>query len=340
MIRRSVPAVIVAALLLLTGCTADPAPEPAPTTTAPAEPPVAAERPYPAFGGACERVLDAEEVRAASGTAAEPQPLAPYAQIWAVAALGGLSCRWGEGNDLVLSATVMPADAAAGPIAEQNAALPSCYAVDAPGGARDSCAFGVVADGWWFAGVLTAAPGVDGAAAAEALGAAFAARAAGATPETVAAPEGAWATAHADCAALDGEVGAAELLGSPGLAASAANGPASAGPGVYVALGLTGYLACIWDGGTGQVPGFSIEVVPGAAWALDDVLRLPGAEETEVDGAVRAVRASPLVGAELDYLYLSDGVNLLILEPTYHSVPASALAPIVPALVAALGAGE
>ncbi|QTX05111.1 hypothetical protein [Agromyces archimandritae] len=329
--RRPAFALVVLTALVLTACSS-PEPRPIPSGTAEPSEQATPERPYPAFGGDCAAVLGADEVRAATGVDAEVQSLAPYAQIWAVASLGGLSCRWGAGQAPALSATVMPASFAD----EAGEGRTNCYDVQAEGGVSQSCSFSSIAGDWWFAGVVTSAPGMPGTEAVELVTAAFAERAGDASPETPTVPAGAWRTDPEGCGELDAEVDAAGTLGSPGLTASRANGAAGVGPGVYGAMAESGYVACIWEGGTGEVPGFSIEVVPGAGWALDDVMRLPDAVETEVAGADRAIVASPVAGAELEYLYLTDGVNLLIVEPTYDGVGAAALEPLVPGLVAAL----
>jgi hypothetical protein len=255
---------------------------------------------------------------------------------WTVEQLGGILCSWTDAaNHQLLWMTIIPTAAAGAQVAEQNGGQPFCYGGDVAAGQSDACSFGTLLGPWWLAGVAYTAEGshLHSVDAIAAVAADLSPRLAGEDARVPVAHPGTWTTSL-DCVAVATAAGLATVLADPALSGGNGNGGAELGPGVYGAQAATGYRSCMWDDGTGAGPNdFTIEVIPGAAWVLTQG-GLVGTHTVTVTGAESALTA-PVEGASVSCLYVSDGTNLLILEPN-TSVDVLSLTPVVRPLLAAL----
>lgn len=325
--------------VVLSGCSAatKPSPSSPPLASVSASPSAAANaRPSLALDGKCASALTESEVSAAVGATVTLKPSRAFADTWSVQQLGGIACTWANASKAdLLWVTIIPAAAAGAQVAKQNDGQPNCYGGDVAVGQSDACSFGTVIGPWWFAGVAYTAEGshLRSKDAIASLTSALSPRLAAADARVPSTAPGTWSTAL-DCDVVAKAADLATVLGDPALVGGRGNGGAELGPGVYGALAATGYRSCMWDDGSSPGPNaFTIEVIPGGAWVLTQG-GLVGATRVDVAGAVSAMEA-PVPGASGTYLYVSDGINLLVLAPN-TSVAVSSLTPAVAPLLRAL----
>lgn len=325
------------AVALLSGCVVTSSASPSGALSASPTPTVVAAdtRRALAFSGNCASALTVAQVGSAVGAAVTLDPTIAFADTWAVQQLDGIFCTWTDtSNHRLLGITIIPTATAGAQVAKQDDGQPYCYD-DVAAGQPDACSFGTVLGPWWFAGVAYTAEGshfrsVDAIAA---LTVDLSPRLAGEDARVSSAHPAMWSTSL-DCAAVATVADLATVLADPALTGGNANGGAELGPGVYGAQAAAGYRSCMCDDGNGTGPNaFTIEVIPGAAWVLTQG-GLVGTYPATVPGASAAVEAVA-AGAPVTYLCVTDGTNLLILEPN-TSIDVAAVIPAVAPLLTAL----
>lgn len=331
-------ALLIAIGVGLTGCVAPTASpsvspsaskSPSPSSTPPTQPELA-------FGGDCGAALTLAEVGAATGArvTSYSEPANPI--DWSVQQIGGLACYWQDASSYLLAwVTIIPAATAGDQVAKQDADEPYCYGGDVSKGESDSCSFGLEIGDWWFAGVLytAAGSGLHSQLGIDALTAAITPRLQNEkTPVRFVTP-GTWSTSL-DCAAISARANLAAVLNRPSLIGEEGNGVPELGPGVYGAMTASGYRECMWTDVRDTGPsGFTVEVVPGGAWALTHG-GIVGGTPVDVPGAKTSLKAA-IYGTD-EFLFVTDGSNLLILESNYTTQDVMSLAPAVAPLLAAL----
>jgi hypothetical protein len=297
--------------------------------------------PSPVLGANCGALFSDAYVSELLGTPVTAQELfldSPIQQ--AVPTLNGLSCEWspipradGSGSGASVTAVVLNSALAPPGSTDDSCAggAATATSVDAIG-----CRFGVIVGDLWLSGVAYAPAGTaedDVRSVVADLSDAFGAFPVGYTPARPALPVSAWAAP--DCAELSRTAGVAATLESPGLVGNevAVAGDDSA-RGNSAAQVRAGVFACAWyhPGPTpdGQFGGFSIQGLPGGAWAQSQVLAIPGASVVDIAGVELAVRVPTAFGHET--LDVFDGVNWL------QVAAAGTLDPVLPALPALLDA--
>ena len=327
--------------VVLSGCsaaTSPSSPSPSSAVAASSTPTAAAavSRPDLAFGGDCASALTTAQVASAVGAEVTLDAPSAFADTWTVEQLGGIRCSWTDGsNHQLVWMTIIPTAAAGAQVAKQNAGQPYCYGGDVAAGQSDACSFGTVLGPWWFAGVAYTAEGshLHSVDAIAALTADLSPRLMGEDARVPLSHPATWSTSL-DCAAVAASADLASVLADPALTGGPGNGGAELGPGVYGAQVATGYRSCMWDDGSDTGPkAFTIEVIPGAAWVLTQG-GLVGTHAVKAAGASAAVEAM-VPGDRVTYLYVTDGTNLLILEPN-TSVDVATLIPVVAPVLTAL----
>lgn len=278
-----------------------PTPTPTPTAT-PAPPPPEG---VVAFDGSCENVLSTEEVSQALGVAMEE--FGPQWSTGAAERLGGIECTWRNATpspypSLVVSvypAAVVPADE----LVEHEAqcAWEEGWAESAaPCNARS-----IVGDVWIS---MSAYPGLEDAATLDRLAESVAGRLSDFPSPRPEASTDAWWTLPA-CGVIDASVD----IAAPFTASSQLLLPTKTS-------GIAGRVGaierCEWSLDEGRV-NVALRVIPGGAAAFDTIASSENAVLVEVDGAVAATTAMDDDPWEKYFpvLAVSDGVNLLILQP-------------------------
>lgn len=334
---------IVALAVVLSGCAAAQNPSsasrsPSASSSLSARPTTTASvRPDLAFDGKCESALTDSDVSKAVGATVHLMPPDADAMTWSVQQLGGIACRWADPSNAPLFwMTIIPAAAAGAQVAKQDAEQPYCYGGNVAAGEQDSCSFGVVVGLWWFSGVAYTAKNsyLHSTTAIDQLTAALTPRLPAATAPVPAASSARWST-NLDCSSVATRADVGSALHDQTLMVNPGNGPAEAGPGVYGAMAASGYLSCAWNtDGTNSVHAFTIKVLPGAAWVLDHGGVTSGSP-VDMAGVSAALSVPNSSGAEPG-LYVSDGTNLMIIEPNNVGTDVMTFAPVVKPLLAAL----
>jgi hypothetical protein len=315
------------AIASIAGCAASPVAGAKPTASpAPSASSAPAASPTPAPVTAPERVFDGScaAVPAADLSVDFGVTVTPLEAEWdrdpeyiAVAHAGGIRCVWGDSpaaDSVWLSVVVLPTSV----LGEPDQFEPECTE-------GYGCVFSADLEGFSLFGVLvnhTAT--VDATTAAyEAVSARFSAAVSAEEQPAPYAADGAWPKGVA-CETLDqqGLVGAA--IGAAGAAAYPWGGDAEPNPGVYRAGEGAGVTQCGWnDAGEQSV---KLSVLPGGAWAEEDVAAAAGATPVTVEGA----SAAYAVG---DRLHVFSGSNWLVMTID----PAKPLDPLYPAAASLIG---
>jgi len=132
----------------------------------------------------------------------------------------------------------------------------------------------------------------------------------------------------------------AETVQSPDLVGNDVDtaGSSDSAAGIQAAQAGAKVFACAWyhsgPAPDGQLDGFSIQGLPGGAWAHSRVLALPGARVVDVAGADLAVRVPTALGH--DMLDVFDGGNWLQISRADGLEP---VLPVLPGLLDALESG-
>ena len=331
-----------ALLLLITGCSGpvvaiDSTP---PTVSAAAPTPTATSavlpKPELAFGGACDAIFADAEVSSLAGTEVAEIGEATSDGGWAAEVLGGVNCTWADatGRPFVWL-TVIPATGLDETIADASVDQPWCYGGDSVVGADGTCSFSTLVDGYWLAGVFNVADGsgllaTDGI---EALAGTLGARAAAIPAAAPMRSDAMWREAP-DCSEFASRVGTTSILGGVELEAEPGSKGGEAGPGFYGALAAVGNGVCVWSSAEGQYL-FTSEIMPGAGWAVQELIDRGDATAVSIEGAAAAASASSVDHATS--IYATDGVNLAWLTFPAGSVDPGHLPAFVSAVIAAAG---
>lgn len=317
----AVLAVVVAvALMFLFNETPSPAAAPSTPASTPDSTPTVASvmEPTVPFSGDCTQVLTPAQLEALLGpgwrTKDEAYGAGDWPDVWDVALQtgGGLECGWvasaqpAEREGSALDVVVLPASTVPATFATEYAAI-QC----GPDYDSTSCRVGKVAGDAWVM-VRDAAPSPESPSetfllrALEEVGTTV-----GSTFDGRRAPRhDAW-MALPDCESLGGQIRLHEIIGDH-YVDGYWEGSLLPEEVLRREAGLS--TTCPWYTGDGQTApdgGFYIvgaTVVPGGAWAWDDIAAFEAATEVPVDGAEAAV-----VFAEApNYrLFVSDGVNVI-----------------------------
>ncbi|GAB2452036.1 hypothetical protein HD599_002532 [Conyzicola lurida] len=321
--RVTIAAVVVLFAGGLSACAAEPPADADPTATVaptPTTEPVELTSPERLLDGDCEALFTSADVAGLVGTALQPSSsewsLDPDYLV--IGQLGGIDCTWTE----------LPVP---GGVALSLIALPTSQVTRSPTTECTpgyGCIFGSVEGDFSLYGVLydPTAPIATTTAATQAITAAFAA-----ATSTVTAPEpyvvdAEWPT-EIDCATLDagGLIGAA--AGGAGGAGMEWGGDAEPNTGYYAAQTPAGVTKCGWAGAGDE--NAVVTVLPGGAWAVDEVSTAAGAAPVEVEGADSAVAVG-------DRLHVFAGDNWFTITVT--SAGTDAFVPAAAELVAELDA--
>jgi hypothetical protein len=291
------------------------------------------------LGGDCSALLSTADVSALLGAPVAPVTGRSMSPLHAaVAAMGGLSCLWseGDGQNMAALSTVVEAATAydvrgTGPVDDGVWCYGSLPAME--------CSFSVVSGPLWMSGHVYTAAGeneADARAAVTSLGDDFRALEL-AEPAREAAQATAWSLS--DCSELDGTVDVGALLQSPGFRGSTSDVvPGDIDGGIYAAVDTLGVFGCDWyqqtDVPEGDLGGFSVVALPGGAWVKAQALAWPGATEIDLPGVELAVLVpwDPAV-PDQESLNVFDGVNWLQVTSRQDVM---ATVPVIPTLVAAL----
>jgi hypothetical protein len=354
---------VLVSAVALAGCS--PAPTGADVPAAPTPTRPAAAAPAPSGPTAPDQVLDGDcsalfpdaVVSELLGTTVAARELFLDSPIThAVPTLGGLDCEWTApaGADgavtaaslraVVLSSQVLSGTAQDSVILAAGTEDVSCVTgvITASSVDAGACSFTARAGELWLSGVVYSPAGTpeDGIRSAVAtLSDEFRALPTGdavapAVPKT---PAGGTAWVPPACGDLSAAAGVTETLHSPDLVGNDVDttGGSDSAAGIQAAQAGAEVFACAWyhsgPAPAGQLDGFSIQGLPGGAWAQDRVLALPGARVVDVPGADLAVRVPTAVGH--DTLDVFDGVNWLQISRADGLEP---VLPVLPALLDAL----
>ena len=296
------------------------------------------------FGGDCARLFTDDVVGTALGTGMTLQTeFDDSPNMNAVPTLSGLECTWAEPAALTegipvagLSAVVLSTTAA---VTSPDSV--TCYSgvVTMSSDAQSTCRFAITAGDVWLSGTVFGSAGAtedDLRTSVATLSADFTALPASEAP-VPALPAGAWRPPV--CTDLSENAGVSSALASPDL--SAGDVDTSGGEwadGAYAANSGAGVFACSWyqTGQTpdGQVDGFSIQALPGGAWAEAQARALPGATVVTIPGVELAVHVPPPAEG-YETLDVFDGPNWLQVTRATGLDP---VLPAVPGLIDALNA--
>ncbi len=329
MARRFAGAALAAALLLLTGCAASPAPAATPTpATTPTSTPTPTVEPVVVptipFDGDCTQVLTAEQLNELLGegwmTRAErlvSDGIVDRPDVRSIGTLGGLKCEWfpaSETGESVpvsrLSVTLMAPDAVPASWVRGYSALACEVVYD-----WSTCRVGATVAGTWVMAAADfvvestgdlAESGLD--AVSENVAGSVVSRAADRQPD--------WWTLP-DCESLGEEMRLQELLGE-GFISGYWEGEPSPDQRMLSEAGVE--QLCPWFTNTAQSPEAEFHITDlliaaGAAWNWDEIAATSAAEEVAITGAEDAVFISYPPNGE-GTLYATDGVNVLVSRGT------------------------
>jgi hypothetical protein len=318
----------------------------APAASAAPRPVAVPQAPAPVLGGDCAELFPDPFVSQVLGTAVAVQDLFLDAPIQhAVPAIGGLSCEWtsvaepdGSVDAPSLSVVVLNRASAT----EPKDVTCATGAVTATSVDAIACRFSVIEDGLWLSGVAYAPTGTAEDTVrtrVAALSDSFRTLQPDTEPAEpdLGASESAWVAP--DCSELSRAADIAGTLQSPDLVGNdVAVAGAESAEGVLAAQTAAGAFACAWYHSgrtpTGQLDGFTIQGLPGGAWAQTEVLAIPGARVVDIPGVELAVRVPTAAGH--DQLDVFDGVNWLQVAASQALDP---VLPALPGLLDALAAG-
>ena len=314
-------AAAIAAVALLAGCSAAPAPEP----------PAALEAPARVFDGDCAAMFTESALSEALGLALVATSVTDgvYPARALVEQHGGVRCGWGTADfSTVVYLVAVPAEAVT--IAEDD----SCGTI---GSGANTCTIDATSNGIRVSGIVAATGGetavlLENVTAIEAL---FAATAT--AGQAVPAPipvDGAWAT-PADCSAVLGAVDFAVMFGVTDTFSWLDGADAGAYfPPVERALwGTHASPTCsIASNNPDQFYGIDFSVLGGGAWVRDAVAAQQGATVVTVAGLDTVIERQSDGFTTIDVF---DGVNWL---ETFAAEPA-AMYPIITKIVESLNAG-
>ncbi|MFF2390651.1 hypothetical protein [Agromyces sp. NPDC058104] len=334
--RRSSSVILPVVLLLaLSGCAvasnaATSTASPSPSATPSVETPTVVERPAVAFDGDCAAVFgDAGAATFTAGATSLPivaDELIGVART--IEVLGGFRCSGGDAiaGD-ALSMTVVPTAALDG---RAPAQATTCSESDSGAGPQRECWATVETGGYSMSAWAIAAPAssFDPEAVVAEASSRLAAAADGSAPVVVALPDGSWAP-RTECAPI--AAAAATVLGDG--VTGAYDRTTAGGPGMdvgFAADDAVGWGRCVLSPGAGDpARDIAVTFLPGAGWALEELLSSGAATSTEVDGAVLAAAVTGDAGDMFgDGIAATDGVNLMFVTTQYADAepPTEALA--------------
>lgn len=318
-------ALAVLVVISVAGCASPTAPTVTPIAEPSATHTPSSTEPSPAvplFGGDCNNLITDEQVAAIFGPLVEAERTPPLRKP-SLDALGGMECLWGSAPGFGLTAA---------PASVIDSTPPSALSCVGDGGFY--CTVEAVASGYWFTASAWVGDGsdlnADLAAAQAALEIVFANAATAGPPAVRSTPAESWPPF--DCETLSASADVPGVLADADLQVRESTTDVSMREQVLRAsLGAT---ACSWMSST-SFAGFTVELIPGGGWLVDEAAVIDGARAVTVDGATAAWIARPGGFESAELLFATDGVNLLTMLSSQTTTSVEAYLPVLAALIAA-----